>query len=531
MFRSAHIDNFCRENLPPLDQWPWLNQEFIDSHYPERLNVCVELLDKTIEKYGPNRRAIIAAEGTFTYEEILERVSQVSNYLVARGVQPGNRVLLRGPNNASIVILWLAVLRIGAVAVTTIALQRAIELEKIVKVADVQFAAIDHRFTEEWEAVTNFSGTTFVYGGESDLFKAASALPKVYQAIDTASDDVAILAFTSGSTGIPKSTMHFHRDILAINDTFAQEILKANSDDLFAGTPPIAFTFGLGGSVIFPFRIGASTLLLEAATPPVLLEKIAEYKVSVLFTAPTAYRAMLKVGKPELAQSLRRCVSAGEHLPEATWHAWYESTGIKLIDGIGSTEMLHIFISASDDDIVPGMTGRAVPGFEAMVVDNDFKEVPAGEIGFLAVRGPTGVRYLNDERQKVYAVNGWNVTGDLYIKDAAGYFKYQSRADDMIISSGYNIAAPEVENALLTHPAVSEVAVVGEEDSDRGTIVAAYIVLNSGSEPSPELVKELQDHVKAKIAPFKYPRKVEFVSALPKTTTGKLQRFRLKSPN
>jgi len=529
MFTSAHVDNFCRENLPPPDQWPWLNQEFIDANYPERLNACVELLDRTIAQFGGNRRAIIAAEGEFTYQEILDRVCQAANLLVKLGVQPGNRVLLRGPNNAATVILWLAVLRVGAVAVTTIALQRAIELEKIVDLAKVQFAAIDHRFTEEWNLVSNFSGKTLIYGGPEDFLEQANNESTSFAACDTASDDVAILAFTSGSTGIPKSTMHFHRDILAINDTFAKEILKPKSDDLFAGTPPIAFTFGLGGSVIFPFRVGASTLLLEGATPPVLLEKIAEHKVSVLFTAPTAYRAMLKVGKPELAQSLRRCVSAGEHLPESTWHAWHDATGIKLIDGIGSTEMLHIFISAADEDIRPGMTGKAVPGFEAMVVDTDFKEVAAGEIGFLAVRGPTGVRYLNDERQKVYAVNGWNVTGDLYLRDSEGYFKYQSRADDMIISSGYNIAAPEVENALLTHSAVSEVAVVGEEDPERGTLVVAYVVLLPGFEASEILVKEMQDWVKAKIAPFKYPRRINFVEQLPKTTTGKLQRFRLKN--
>ena len=531
MYRSAHVDTFCRDNLPPQDQWPWLNQEFIDSHYPERLNVCVELLEKTIEKYGPNRRAIIAAEGEFTYQEVLDRVSQVSNYLRSQGVQPGNRVLLRGPNNANAVVLWLAVMRIGAVAVTTIALQRSSELEKIISIADVQFAVIDHRFTEEWDAVASYSGKTFIYGGEDDLFSRAYKESKDSIPTDTSSDDVCILAFTSGSTGIPKATMHFHRDVLAISDTFSAEILKPTSDDLFAGTPPIAFTFGLGGSVIFPFRVGASTLLIEAATPPVLLEKIEEHKVTVLFTAPTAYRAMLKVGKPELTKSLRRCVSAGEHLPESTWRAWHEATGIKLIDGIGSTEMLHIFISASDDDIVPGMTGKPVPGFEAIIVDEEFKELPAGEIGFLAVRGPTGVRYLHDERQKVYAVKGWNVTGDLYLKDEKGYFKYQSRSDDMIISSGYNIAAPEVEGALITHPAVSEAAVVGEGDSDRGTIVAAYIVLNAEITASDELKKELQDWVKAKIAPFKYPRKIEFIDALPKTTTGKLQRFRLKNPN
>ena len=528
MFPSAHIDTYCRENLPPSQLWPTLNQEFIDANYSQRLNACTQLLDKSIATFGGGRRAIIAAEGEFTYQALLERVCQCSNFLVNKGVQPGNRVLLRGPNNASTAILWLAIIRIGAVAVTTISLQRASELEKMVAVADVQFAAIDHRFTDEWENVNNFKGTSFIYGGESDLFLKVDNELKIYQACDTSSDDVAILAFTSGSTGTPKATMHFHRDILAICDTFSKEILKANGNDIFVGTAPLAFTFGLGASLVFPLRIGASTLLLESSTPPILLEKISEFGITVLFTAPTAYRAMLKVGKPELTKSLRRCVSAGEHLPESTWHAWHDATGIKLIDGIGSTEMLHIFISASDDEIHPGMTGKAVPGYEAMVVDNDFNVVQAGEIGFLAVRGPTGVRYLHDERQKVYSVKGWNVTGDLYLKDAQGYFKYQSRADDMIISSGYNIAAPEVENALLTHSDVAEVAVVGEVDADRGTLVVAYVVLNQGVIGDEALVKQMQDWVKSKIAPFKYPRRINFVESLPKTTTGKLQRFRLK---
>ena len=528
MFPSAHVDTFCRENLPPVESWPWLNQEF-NSRYPERLNACVELLDKTIQKFGGDRRAIIAAEGEFTYDQLLAKVCQTANLMKEKGIVPGNRVLLRGPNNASLAILWLAVLRIGAVAVTTIPLQRAVELEKIVEIALVEYAFIDHRFMEEWELTTNLSAQSFIYGNGDGFLESAAHLPSTCVPCDTASDDVSLLAFTSGSTGIPKATMHFHRDILAIADTFSAEILKPKADDLFAGTPPLAFTFGLGGSLIFPLRVGAATLLLEGATPPVLLEKIAEYKVTVLFTAPTAYRAMLKVGKPELAQSLWRCVSAGEHLPESTCHDWFEATGIQLIDGIGSTEMLHIFISASDDRSVPGMTGKPVPGFEAMIVDEDFKELAAGEIGFLAVRGPTGCRYLNDMRQSVYSVNGWNVTGDLYLKDEAGYFKYLSRSDDMIISSGYNIAAPEVENALLTHPAVAEVAVVGEADDERGMLVVAYVVLSKEYAASPELIKEMQDHVKAKIAPYKYPRKINFVDTLPKTTTGKLQRFRLKS--
>jgi len=526
--KTGHMDSFTRESLPPRDQWPWLNQKFIDANYAARLNASQELIDKTIEIVGPDKLAIIAGDGNYTYGELLAKISQVANYLESIGVKSGNRILLRGPNSASLVILWLAVLRVGAVAVTTIHLQRANELEKMLGVAKVQFALIDHRFMEDWNLVTNFEGQTLIYGGESDVFAKAAAFPTSHTASDTASDDVSLLAFTSGSTGVPKATMHFHRDILAIADTFSKEIVKPLQDDIFACSAPLAFTFGLGASLVFPFRIGATTLLMEGAPPPVLLEKVRENKVTVLFTAPTAYRAILKSTNNLELPSLRRCVSAGEHLPESTWSSWYEATGIKLIDGIGATEMLHIFISASDDEIVPGMTGKVVPGYEAIIVNEEFAELPVGEIGFLAVRGPTGVRYLSDARQSVYAVNGWNVTGDLYLKDAHGYFKYQSRADDMIISSGYNIAAPEVENALLTHNAVSEVAVVGEPDEERGMLVVAYIVLQSNQVESTELIKELQDHVKQKIAPFKYPRRIVFVPSLPKTTTGKLQRFRLK---
>ncbi|CAB4761159.1 unannotated protein [freshwater metagenome] len=425
--------------------------------------------------------------------------------------------------------IWLAILRIGAIAVTTIPLQRAAELEKIIDIGQIQFALVDHRFTEEWNLISNFKGRSYVYGGESDFAKKIDSQSPVFEVCDTASDDVSLLAFTSGSTGVPKATMHFHRDILAIADTFSKNIVKPNKDDVFAGSPPIAFTFGLGGLVVFPFRVGATTVLLENAAPPILLETISEFKITCLFTAPTAYRAMLPLLAGKDISSLRRCISAGEHLPLATWRAWFEATGNKLIDGIGATELLHIFISASDHEIIPGLTGKPVPGYLAMVVDQDFNEVKDGEHGFLAVKGPTGCRYLNDPRQSDYAVNGWNITGDIYTRTAEGYFKYESRADDMIISSGYNIAAPEVENALLMHKGVAEVAVVGLPDEERGMIVTAYVVLRPEFLGSDAMVKELQDHVKSQIAPYKYPRSIHFVDSLPKTTTGKLQRFRLKS--
>lgn len=527
--KSAHIDTFARKSLPELSLWPDLILNHESATYPEYLNASYELLEKTIEKVGENKTALIAAEGAFTYSQLLKLVNQIANFLCAEGVVPGNRVAIRCPNNATSVAIWLAILRVGAIAVTTIPLQRTLELEKIVAIGQVQFAFVDSRFTAEWNAVSNYQGKTYVVGVESDFTTKISNQPTSFTPCVTAADDVSILAFTSGSTGLPKATMHFHRDLLTIADTFSKHIVKPTKDDVFCGSPPIAFTFGLGGLVIFPLRIGATSVLLENAAPPVLLEKIIEHRVTCLFTAPTAYRAMLSLLPGKDLSHLRRCVSAGEHLPLATWNAWFEATGIKLIDGIGATELLHIFISASDEEIMPGMTGKPVPGYQAKIVDGNFKEVPDGNPGLLAVKGPTGCRYLNDERQKNYVQQGWNLTGDIYTRTAEGYFKYESRADDMIISSGYNIAAPEVENALLLHNSVAEVAVIGTADADRGMVVTAYVVLRSEFLPSDELRKELQDHVKNKIAPFKYPRILNFVESLPKTTTGKLQRFRLKS--
>lgn len=527
MTTSAHVDTFCADSLPPREQWPVL----LPLDYPERLNCSVELLDRTVDEHGGDRRAVIGADATWTYAELADTVHRLSRVLVDWGIVPGNRVLLRAPNNAWLMASWLAVLRVGGVVVTTMPLLRRGELEKVVDIAKVQFALVDHRFLDDWD---DFDIPTIVVGGGSEGSledRCASAEPWT-GFVDTAADDVCLLAFTSGTTGKPKATMHAHADVLAIADTFSRTMVKPTRDDVFSGSPPLAFTFGLGGLVIFPLRVGASTVLLETGSPSVLLAAIAEHRVTCLFTAPTAYRAMLAKlasGSSYEVSSLRRCVSAGETLPEATWRAWFDATGLKLIDGIGATEMLHIFISAADDDIVPGATGRPVPGYEAMVVDDALTPVGPDVPGRLAVRGPTGCRYLADDRQAVYVQNGWNVTGDIYTVDADGVFRYVARGDDIIVSSGYNIAAPEVEGALLTHEAVAEAAVIGEPDADRGMVVTAYVVLRDPASAGPELAVVLQDHVKATIAPYKYPRRVTFVQELPKTVTGKLQRHRLRT--
>ncbi len=527
---SAHVDTFTRDNLPPRETWPELLFELPELRYPEVLNCTELLLDRWVEAGNGDRRCIVMDGLTWTYRDLLERANQVANALVREvGLVPGQRVLLRAPNNAWSAAAWFGVLKAGGVAVSTMPLLRAGELSTIAALAEVEIAICDDRFVADLEAAAIPRLKLIRCGGtaQDDLVQMAARQPAEYANVPTAADDVCLLAFTSGTTGNPKATMHFHRDVMAICDTFARHVLKAVPDDIFTGSPPLAFTFGLGGLLVFPLYAGAATLLLEQASPDRLLDAIRRHRASVLFTAPTAYRALVPMLKEAPAPSLRRCVSAGETLPKATWLAFQEATGVGIIDGIGSTEMLHIFISAADHDVRPGTTGRAVPGYVAEVQDEQGRPVKDGELGLLAVKGPTGCRYLRGDRQAVYVRNGWNVTGDVYVRDGDGYFAYQARADDMIISSGYNIAGPEVEDALLRHPAVAEAAVIGEPDVERGMIVKAFVVVR-GDLPRDETgVKLLQDFVKTQIAPYKYPRQVEFVDSLPRTATGKLQRFRL----
>ncbi|MEJ8574830.1 AMP-binding protein [Microbaculum marinum] len=533
MFRSGHVDSFARDNLPPQAQWPEFRFTLPELNYPERLNCAVELLDRRIEAGDGDRRCIITPGETLTYRDLQERVNRIANVLTRRlGLVPGGRVMLRSANNAMMVATYFAVLKAGGVVVATMPLLRAKELAYTIQKAEIPLALCDVRLAEEMEkARTQASRLERIvyWGGGPDTLEAMMAEePAEFEACDTASDDVCLLGFTSGTTGVPKGTMHFHRDMMAICDAYSTQVLRPERDDVFIGSPPLAFTFGLGGLVLFPMRVGAATVLLEAAPPDKLLEAIREYKATVSFTAPTAYRAMIDMLQPGDLASLRKCVSAGETLPKATWDAWYEATGLKLLDGIGATELLHIFIGSPEEEVRPGATGRPVPGYEARIIDEEGNELPPNTIGRLAVRGPTGCRYLADDRQADYVQNGWNVTGDTYMMDDDGYFWYQARSDDMIISSGYNIAGPEVEGALLTHPAVAFCGVVGAPDRERGQVVKAYVQLREGHAPSPDLVKELQDHVKSEIAPYKYPRQIAFVDSLPRTESGKLRRVDLR---
>jgi 2-aminobenzoate-CoA ligase len=516
---SAHVDPFCRDHLPPAEQWPELTFDLPELRYPDRLNCATALLDDVAARHGADRPCLHQpGRPTWSYAELVAAANRVARVLVEDlGIVPGNRVLLRGPNNQWLSAAWFGALKAGAVLVTTMPLLRTGELRTIHEIAHLDAALVDHRFLD---AVEPLGVPTLAYGDDAWDERVAAKDP-AFDDVATSSDDVCMLAFTSGTTGRPKATMHFHRDVMSICETFSRHVLKPSSDDVFTGTPPYAFTFGLGGVLLFPLHAGASTLLVEKATPAELADLIDEHGVTVCFTAPTAYKAMLAAGKT--LPTLRKAVSAGEHLPRATWEAFREATGVEVIDGIGSTEMLHIFISASGPDIRPGSTGRAVAGYAATTVDELGDEVPPGEPGLLAVRGPTGCRYLDDERQLGYVRNGWNLTGDTFIRDDDGYFWYQARSDDMIVTSGYNIAAPEVEEALLKHPLVSECAVVGVPDEARGMIVKGYVV-----SAGPVTARELQDFVKAEIAPYKYPRAIEFVDELPKTATGKLQRFRLR---
>jgi 2-aminobenzoate-CoA ligase len=562
--RTAHVDTFARNNLPPRELWPEIDADCLAAlGYPDRLNCAVELLDRTAAMDG-SRTALVFPGGQWSYAELLAQANRIARVLVEDLVLvPGNRVLLRGPNNPMMVACWFAVLKAGGICVCTMPLLRARELAFIIERAQISIALTDARFAAELEQARTAGGRTamraaaggaqgFAAGslkhvvyfnaengasGPVDLDASGAATlearmaskPETFDNVETAADDVAIIAFTSGTTGRAKATMHFHRDMLAVCDTFSRHVLRPQPDDIFCGSPPLAFTFGLGGLVLFPVRIGAASLLLEQAAPPLLLEGIREFGATICFTAPTAYRAMIDAAREGGVGRLQKCVSAGETLPRATFDAWHEATGLQIIDGIGATEMLHIFISAAEDEIRPGSTGRAVPGYRACVLDEEGREVPRGTVGRLAVRGPTGCRYLDDpERQAAYVQHGWNLTGDAYVQDDDGYFWYQARTDDIIISGGYNISGPEVENVLLDHHWVKECAVIAWPDDARGHVVKAVIVLKEGVDAGDGTAKTLQDFVKQEIAPYKYPRIVEFTDALPRTETGKLQRFKLR---
>lgn len=532
---TAHTDTFARDNLPPPEQWP----EFLldGFEYPDHINVAVELTDRIVQRGGGDRTALIGNGRRRTYKELSDWTNRLAHALMEDyGVQPGNRILIRSTNNPAMVACWLAATKAGAVVVNTMPMLRAAELGKIVDKAEVKLALCDTRIMDELvacgkdsrflEKVVGFDGTA---NHDAELDRVALSKSVELDAVRTGRDDVALLAFTSGTTGVPKGTMHFHRDLLVMADGYAREVLAVTPDDVIVGSPPLAFTFGLGGLAVFPLRFGATATLLEDASPGNMVDIIQTYKATICFTAPTAYRAMLNAMEEGAdLSSMRLAVSAGETLPAPIFEDWTGKTGKPILDGIGTTEMLHIFISNRAGEAKPASTGRPVTGYVARVVDDDMIEKPSGEVGRLAVRGPTGCRYLNDPRQSEYVRDGWNLTGDAFSQDDDGVFHFAARTDDMIVSSGYNIAGPEVEAALLFHPDVAECAVIGALHEERGQIVQAYVVPAEGVEGDEECIKRLQEHVKHTIAPYKYPRSVKFLDALPKTQTGKIQRFRLR---
>ncbi|NLS71106.1 benzoate-CoA ligase family protein [Bradyrhizobium brasilense] len=534
---SGHVDDFARRNLPPSAQWPQLLLDRPEFQYPDYLNAAVELTDRIVEQGMGDRIALIGNGRQRTYKELTDWSNRLAHALVENyGVKPGNRVLIRSGNNPALVAAWLAATKAGAVVVNTMPMLRAGELAKIVDKAEISLALTDSRIADELVAcaktskflkqVVNFDGTQ---NHDAELDRIALNKPVKFDAVKTGRDDVALLGFTSGTTGEPKATMHFHRDLLIVADGYANEVLKVTPDDVFVGSPPLAFTFGLGGLAIFPLRFGATATLLENAAPSEMIRIIETYKATICFTAPTAYRAMMAaMDKGADLSSLRLAVSAGETLPAPVFESWTRKTGKPILDGIGSTELLHIFITNRTGSAVGGTTGTPVTGYEAKIVDEDMNELPTGQVGKLAVRGPTGCRYLADSRQTKYVRDGWNITGDAFVRDENGRLSFVARADDMIISAGYNIAGPEVEAALLGHPDVAECAVIGAPDEERGQIVSAFIVLKQGARCDEVEVKLLQDHVKATIAPYKYPRAIAFVEELPKTQTGKIQRFKLR---
>ena len=527
---SAHRDRFARDNLPPREAWPELVFELPELTYPARLNVARALLDSALIAGRGEHTAIVTDQGALSYRALAERVNRLASVLVHRlGLVPGNRVLLRGYNDVWMVAAYLAVWRAGGIAIGTMPLLRAKELGQILRKAEISHALCDCRLTGELLAADAPSLREMVAWGDGQLETLCAKADPDMPACDTAADDVALIAFTSGTTGEPKGCVHFHRDLLAICDTYARHVLRADAADRFIGTPPLAFTFGLGGLLLFPFRIGATVILQDKPGPEELFAAMLRHAASVCFTAPTAYRVMARLAAERRPTTLRRCVSAGEPLPVPVLEAWREATGLSLMDGIGATEMLHIFIGTGVEEARPGLLGKVVPGYRATVLDEDGRAVPDGTAGLLAVKGPTGCRYLADERQTRYVRWGWNITGDTFERTEDGWFRFRARSDDMIISAGYNIAGPEVEAALLTHEAVQECGVVGATDAERGQVVMAFIVLREGFAPSDALAEALQDHVKRVIAPYKYPRRIVFLDSLPKTASGKVQRHALRA--
>ncbi|MFC5429982.1 AMP-binding protein [Paraburkholderia denitrificans] len=544
MHPTAHVDSFARDHLPPESQWPALLLDNPDVAYPARLNCAAELLDRTIETGRGDQPAIWSdvdgAPHATSYAELRALVDRSAHVLIEdMRLQPGNRVLLHGPNTLQMAVAMLAALKAGLVVVPTMPLLRAKELKQIIDKAQIGAALCDVRLAGELSHCTDPADALFCADmkqvcyfhddAPESLESLANGKPATFTACDTAIDDVCLIAFTSGTTGTPKGCMHFHRDVLAMCDLFPRHVLKPGAEDVFCGTPPLAFTFGLGGLLCFPLRVGASTVLIEKLTPALLLQVVERYRATIMFTAPTFYRQMAPLAKDHDLSSLCKTVSAGEALPPATRDLWREATGIEMIDGIGGTEMIHIFVSSAGADVRAGSIGRAVPGYVVQALDDALQPVAPGVTGHLAVRGPTGCRYLADERQMKFVRDGWNLPGDAVSIDADGYVFYQARADDMIVSSGYNIAGPEVETVLLQHPAVAECGVVGAPDELRGQVVKAFVVLRPGFQGDAAMVSELQQFVKNAVAAYKYPRVIVFIDVLPRTETGKLKRAVLRA--
>ncbi|HVA32684.1 MAG TPA: AMP-binding protein [Candidatus Baltobacteraceae bacterium] len=533
MRATAYRDTFAQDRLPPSEAMPELRFDLPELRYPSRINAAAYFVDRHVADGDGDRRCLVAGEVAWTYADTLRKANRIARVLVEDlGLEPGNRVLLRAPNTPMLAACWLGALKAGGIAVTTMPLYRATELRFILEKVQIKHALCDARLSDQLTtACQHYGGVRMLYfGGDGDeLEKRMAAKPDDFVNVDTAAEDIALIAFTSGTTGEPKAAMHYHRDLLATCHTYGARVLRLHRDDLVCGSPPLAFTFGLGGLLLFPLAVGAATLLLEKAGPDELLRAMARHRATALFTAPIAYRTMCASIDRYDVSSLRACVSAGETLPKPVWDAWHAKTGLKILDGIGSTEMLHIFVGSPEDEVRPGATGKAVPGYVAEVHDDDGNRVPEGVVGRLAVKGPTGCKYLQDERQSLYVRNGWNYPGDAYRMDADGYLWYVARTDDMIISAGYNVSGPEVEQALIAHADVKEVAVVGKPDPQKETnIVKAFVVLVPGCTGDDAKAEELREYCKAQIASFKAPREIEFVGELPRTETGKLQRYKLR---
>jgi len=507
---------------------------------PRLYNAAVDFIDRHLAEGRGDRIAVRDDRGSTSYRELAERVNRCGNMMRELGIRPEDRVLLLMLDGVEFPALFFGAIKLGAVPVPLNTLLTPEDYDFVLRHSRARLLVVSAPLYDKVAPVlARHSSLERVVvdgpGGHGKPVLAellAKASPRL-EAAPTVADDIAFWLYTSGSTGQPKAAVHLQSDMVYACELYAQPILGMREDDVVFSAAKLFFAYGLGNGMYFPFRVGATALLMaERPTPQAVSKRIVEQRPTLFFGVPTLYAALL--ADPALPgkgkHALRACVSAGEALPEPIARHWKDHVGVDILDGIGSTEMTHIFISNRPGELRYGSTGKAVPGYELKLVGDDGALVGPGEIGDLYVSGPSSaIMYWSDRARSLESFHGrWTKTGDKYMVDAEGFYVYQGRSDDMLKVGGIFVSPFEVEAAIASHEAVLEAAVVGHDDENKLVKPKAFVVLKSGISPSDALAEALQAHVKAKLAHYKFPRWVEFVPELPKTATGKIQRFKLR---